>query len=124
MVLLFGGTSDTAPIAEALAAAGYRVLVSTATDAPLAIGSHPAIGRRFGRLDALGMRRLIAEKSLEAIVDASHPYAVELRETAAGVARELCLPYFAFLRPSAPLEGAISVSDHAAAARVARYERE
>ncbi len=36
MILLLGGTSDAAPLARQLAQAGYRVLVSQATDTPLA----------------------------------------------------------------------------------------
>lgn len=41
MILLLGGTSDTAPIARGLAAVGLPVLVSTATDIDLDVGVHP-----------------------------------------------------------------------------------
>ncbi len=34
MILLIGGTSETAPLAEALAGAGFKILVSTATTSP------------------------------------------------------------------------------------------
>ncbi len=43
MILLIGGTSETAPLASGLAAAGYEVLVSTATDAPAGDRDHPRI---------------------------------------------------------------------------------
>ncbi|MBF0509675.1 MAG: precorrin-6A/cobalt-precorrin-6A reductase [Deltaproteobacteria bacterium] len=43
MILLIGGTSETASFAEALAAAGFDVLVSTATDVALEVGRHPRI---------------------------------------------------------------------------------
>ncbi len=62
MILLIGGTSETAPLASGLAAAGYDVLVSTATDVPLAIGEHPRIPRRTGRLDEEGLVALAKEK--------------------------------------------------------------
>ena len=49
MILLFGGTSETAPLAGALLAEGWSVLVSTATDTPLALPE--GARRRVGRLD-------------------------------------------------------------------------
>jgi precorrin-6x reductase len=42
MILVLGGTSETRAIAEGLARAGESVLVSLATDEPLAVGE---IGR-------------------------------------------------------------------------------
>ena len=49
MILLLGGTSSTAEIALGLAAAGYRVLVSQATDVPLDVGRHAAGREPLGR---------------------------------------------------------------------------
>lgn len=46
MILLLGGTADTAILATMLAEAGYDVLVSTATGIPLATGDHPRIRRQ------------------------------------------------------------------------------
>ena len=53
MILLIGGTSETAPLASGLAGVGYEVLVSTATDSRLNVGDHPRISRRAGRLDKI-----------------------------------------------------------------------
>jgi hypothetical protein len=58
MILLIGGTSETAPLAEALAVAGFKVLVSTATQVPLDVGKHPNIASRSGILDGEGMAQL------------------------------------------------------------------
>ena len=115
MILLLGGTSDTAPLAERLAQAGLRVLVSTATDATLAVGSHPNIRRRCGRLDRNGLKDLIERESILAVVDATHPYATEVRENARAVAAMLPIPYSTFIRPSAVDENEDAVrfvSDH------------
>jgi precorrin-6A/cobalt-precorrin-6A reductase len=46
MILLLGGTSDARPLAWRLAQAGYRVLVSQATDVPLMPPRHPGDGER------------------------------------------------------------------------------
>ena len=121
MILLLGGTSETAAVAEALALAGQQVLVSTATDVPLDVGRHAKIARRCGRLDALAMAALVRSAGARAVVDVSHPYAVELRSTAERAAREAGVPYLTFVRPEAFVEGegVRLATDHAEAARLA-----
>jgi len=122
MILLLGGTSETAPIAARLAAAGYTVLVSTATDEPLPVGAHPRIRCRAGRLDAEAMAALIRSQGIRAIVDATHPYAATVRATASRVARDLDIPYFTFIRRGSvePHEPSVHLAaDHEKAAHVA-----
>ena len=99
MILLIGGTSETAPLAAGLAAAGYDVLVSTATDVPLAIEEHPRIHRRTGRLDEEGLVALAEEKGIRAIVDAAHPYAAAAHAAAQNAAKRLGIPCLVFRRP-------------------------
>lgn len=99
MILLIGGTSETAPLASGLAEAGYAVLVSMATAAPLAIGDHPRISRRAGRLDEEGMVALGKEKGIRAIVDAAHPYAEVVHAAAHNAAKRLGIPCLVFRRP-------------------------
>jgi len=122
MILLLGGTSETAPLATRLARAGQAVLVSTATDEPLAIGRHPRIERRCGRLDAAAMAALVRDRKIRAIVDATHPYAAAVRSTAAGVAGQLGIPYFSFVRPGSVNSHDKEIRrapDHGTAARLA-----
>ena len=101
MILLIGGTSETAPLASGIADAGYAVLVSMATAAPLAIGDHPRISRRAGRLDEEGMVALGKGKGIRAIVDAAHPYAVATHAAAQNAAQRLVIPCLVFRRPEA-----------------------
>lgn len=121
MILLFGGTSETAPLAEGLAAAGHRVLVSTATDVALDVGAHPAIERRTGALDASATVRLIRERGIRAVVDAAHPYAVLVHEMAQRAAHEAGVPILRFERPSGLAEntGVVLATSHESAARQA-----
>lgn len=122
MILLLGGTSETAPTAEALAAAGYRILVSTATQIPLDVGRHPGISHRRGRLPEAEMITLIHEKKMSAIVDVTHPYAAHVRATAARVAKTVGIPYVTMIRPGTLKEmqnWVESVPDHETAARIA-----
>jgi len=108
-------------VAEALAAAGYRVLVSTATDIPLFVGSHPGIEHRQGRLSEAEMGALIRERGIEALVDATHPYATQVRSTAARVADASGIPYLTLIRPglATAREGVCFAGDHEEASRIA-----
>jgi len=122
MILLLGGTSDTALLATMLANAGIAVLVSTATEEALAVGNHANIARRSGRLKRSDLEQLVKQESVEAIVDATHPYATEIRENARAVAVMTKLPYFTFIRPlgiGADEDTIRFVTDHHEAAKLA-----
>jgi len=99
MILLLGGTSETAPLAGALLEAGYQVLVSTATDAPLTLPEHPRLRRRHGRLDATAMAELMRREDVRVLIDAAHPYASQARQQARQAATLLDLPYLRWERP-------------------------
>jgi precorrin-6A/cobalt-precorrin-6A reductase len=117
-ILLLGGTSETAPLAEALTEQGFSVLVSTATAVPLNIGRHPHIRRRTGPLDEARLLSLIEAEGIRAILDATHPYAELIGPQARTVALQRNLPYFRWLRPAA-LAGETGITfaaDHAQAA--------
>ena len=121
MILLLGGTSESAPLAQGLAEAGYKVLVSTATDVTLNVGTHPNIHRRSGRLNEAGIALLVNERGIRGIVDSTHPYATVARKTARCVADRLNIPYFTLTRPTgiAQREAVILTGSHEEAARIA-----
>jgi precorrin-6A/cobalt-precorrin-6A reductase len=122
MILLLGGTSDAATLARRLAENGYRVLVSQATDVPLETGGHPNIENRTGRLDEHGLGELVDHRGIRAIVDATHPYAVEIRAVASRVAADKGVPYLCFVRPATvepSMPGVEIAPDHPAAAMAA-----
>jgi precorrin-6A/cobalt-precorrin-6A reductase len=121
MILLLGGTSETAPLAEAIAGAGFAVLVSTASDVPLEVGNHPRISHRCGPLDVEGMAQLVADRNIKAIVDASHPYASAVHAHAKKTAEALHIPYLAWSRPSClgNEEFVALAQDHEEASRLA-----
>ena len=121
MILLLGGTGDSARLALELAEAGYKVLVSTATEISLDMETHPNLCRRSGKLDEEGMARLVRDEGVRAIVDATHPYATLARRTARRVAERLNVPYFTLTRPTGIPEGeGIRLADsHEEAAKIA-----
>ncbi len=121
MILLLGGTSETGAIATGLAERGHSVLVSTATDEPLDVGTHPRIQRRSGRLDDGGMLALVRARRVTAIVDAAHPYASAVHRTARRVAESAGIPHIVFCRPASSCRAPHlhEVADHDEAAEIA-----
>ncbi len=115
MILLLGGTSDTGPLAERLAGIGCDVLVSTASDVDLDVGRHSRIERRIGPLDADELAALIERRSIQAIVDAAHPYATGIRANARQAAKQTGRPYITYVRPPAigAEDDVIRAADHA-----------
>jgi precorrin-6A/cobalt-precorrin-6A reductase len=105
MILLLGGTSETAPLARALLESGHEVLVSTATDAPLALPDHPLLQRRHGRLDGPAMAELMQRCGIRVLLDATHPYADQAQAQARRAAAMLKLPYLRWERPPSDFDG-------------------
>lgn len=121
MILLLGGTSETALFATAAAERGYPVIVSTATRIPLEIGKHPAIRRRSGPLNEQGLSLLVRKKSIRAIIDVTHPYASLVSATAKNVAEQAGIPYLRWFRSQAVTDtnGIILAHSHSEAAEAA-----
>jgi precorrin-6A/cobalt-precorrin-6A reductase len=105
MILLLGGTTEAAPIAETLTKAGFEILLSMATSIPPPGGLSPGMRLRIGELDAQGISDLIHEQGIRAVVDATHPYASAISAIAWTVCRRTGTPYVAFDRPSAVADG-------------------
>ncbi|MEN9355238.1 MAG: cobalt-precorrin-6A reductase [Fibrobacterota bacterium] len=105
-------------IARALLAAGHAVLVSQATEIALPCPVHPSLRLRRGRMDKTEFVKLIRSESIEALIDASHPFAVELHATLAQASHECGIPRLRYERPAPELPSdAQEVPDHEEAAR-------
>ena len=119
MILLMGGTSESSAIAEAIANAGFSVLVSMATETPLAVPIGIRIELRRGRLNREQLRTLIKQRGITALVDAMHPFAAEAHSTAQQAAKDVNIPYLHWLREESDLSNVSNLylaSDHQDAA--------
>ncbi len=115
-VLLLGGTSE----ARALAAKIHpevdviSSLAGRVPDPALPVGEVRIGG--FGGID--GMRRWLLDADVDAVVDATHPYAAAITGHAATVCGELRVPHLVLARPPWPPGDAIVVSSNEEAAKV------
>ena len=120
-VLLLGGTSE----ARALAARLHpdvdviSSLAGRVPDPALPVGEVRIGG--FGGVD--GMRRWLSEAAVDAVVDATHPYAATITAHAAAVCGDLCLPHLVLSRPAWDPGDAIVVGSDAEAAKTVAADR-
>ncbi len=118
-VLLLGGTAEARALAAELQPDVDVVssLAGRVPDPALPVGTVRIGG--FGGVD--GMRRWLVDSGVEAVVDATHPFAATITAHAAAVCGQLRLPYLVLARPAWPAGDAIVVgSDVAAADTVVR----
>jgi precorrin-6A/cobalt-precorrin-6A reductase len=120
-ILLLGGTSE----ARALAARLHpdidviSSLAGRVPDPALPAGELRIGG--FGGVD--GMRRWLCDAGVDAVIDATHPYAATITAHAAAVCGELRLPHLVLARPAWPPGDAIVVGSDAEAAKTVAAER-
>lgn len=98
MLLLLGGSGEGRKIAAALADAKIPAIVSLAgvTRAPETIALPGRIGGFGGRA---GFEAYLKDAGVSAIIDATHPFAIQISRRTAAVAHEKDIPYLQFLRP-------------------------
>jgi precorrin-6A/cobalt-precorrin-6A reductase len=98
-VLILGGTTEARQLAERLAQrSGLDVTLSLAgrTASPVA---HAVPIRVGGFGGAEGLADHLAEERVDALIDATHPYASIISENAATAARKAGVPFVALRRP-------------------------
>lgn len=95
-IWLIGGTSDSATIAKVLDANSlpFVVTVTTATARMYADNVEIAVGC----MDRQTMQSFCRQNQITLIVDASHPYAVEVSSGAIATAAKLNIPYLRYER--------------------------
>ncbi len=123
-VLLLGGTGEARALAKALHPHVDIIssLAGRVPDPALPVGAVRIGG--FGGVD--GLRRWLQDECIDAVVDATHPFAATMTAHAAEACRELRLPHLVLARPAWDPGAAIVVaSDSKAAETVAqqRYSR-
>jgi len=102
-LFVLAGTEDGRELAEDLRARGHDILVSTLTTYGADLALEQGLQVRSGALDAQTLATLIEGGGFAAIVDATHPYAIRVKEMVKKVCEELSIPYLRWQRPSLDL---------------------
>lgn len=98
---LIGGTTESVALAQAIAYLELPCTVTVTTAAAKALYQKtPMLRIQVGRLDAEQLEQFLQEQRIVAVLDASHPYAVEISRMATKAATERQIPYLRFERPA------------------------
>ncbi|MFF2912336.1 precorrin-6A reductase [Paenibacillus sp. NPDC057934] len=100
MIFMLCGTSDARELALMLTRNGLPLLASVVTPSAVARLREAGLNTRVGRLDQEGMTVLLREGGFRAVVDGSHPFALEAHANAQAAAAALGLPYLRYERRS------------------------
>jgi precorrin-6A/cobalt-precorrin-6A reductase len=118
-VLLLGGTAEARALAKTLHPQVDIIssLAGRVPDPALPVG--PVRVGGFGGVD--GLRRWLCNEHIDAVVDATHPFAATMTANAAKVCGELRIPHLVVARPPwDPGDATVVKSDSEAAEMVAR----
>lgn len=96
-ILLLGGTTEASLLARALSFAGFDAVFSYAgrTESPVAQPLPTRIGG-FGGVD--GLRAYLRAEAITHVVDATHPFAVQMSQNAVAACAQAQTPLLAFER--------------------------
>jgi precorrin-6A/cobalt-precorrin-6A reductase len=126
MILFLAGTSDARELALTIQQEGYKVLATVVTDNAAKELDKVGLTAHVGRLTTADMVELIREGQYKAVVDGSHPYAVEASHNAKAAAVEAGVPYLRYERAGSEIEEhelITVVDDYNEAAELAAQKR-
>lgn len=122
MIFVLAGTLDGRELAVRLAETGHKVMVSVISDYGRSLAALPGICVHTGQLTTAGMQELFVKQGITAVVDASHPYAVNGSLNAMAACEAAGIEYIRYERSEVCMpeyDGIHRVSDAAQAARLA-----
>lgn len=118
MILFLAGTSDARALAIELKRKGLDLLATVVSDSAATSLTEHGIATQVGRLTEQEMMDLIQVKNVQVIIDASHPFAEIVSQTAMAVAKIQGIPYIRYERPTQafvdPLITAVETYEEAA----------
>ena len=108
---VIGGTSDSILMATELANRGIPCLVTVTTAAARQrYPENQQLRVRVGALEPGELPEFIQQENIGAVVDASHPFAVEISRGAIAAAQALQIPYWRYERPRVELGNTSSIN--------------
>lgn len=117
-IWLIGGTSDSATIAEQLSRSDIPFVVTVTTKTACSLYSSAKIV--VGKMNLVEMISFCQKQAILAVVDASHPYAVEVSQSAIAVAAQANLPYLRYERVN--YQGSVAIQNKANITELAGFD--
>lgn len=101
MIWLIGGTSESVLVAKAIAGLNTRCIISVTTENARSLYKDiPLVKVIVDKLELYDLSVFIRKNKIQAIVDASHPFANQISAYAIDTSQELNIPYLRFERKS------------------------
>jgi len=100
MILVLGGTSDSLEICDKLKLIEKEFILSVTTDYGRDLAIPHAKNIILGKLNSKSMEDFIKTHKVNQIIDATHPYAVEVSKNALECAKSLGVKYLRYERKS------------------------
>jgi len=102
-IWLIGGTSESVTVAQILLTHNFSVVVTVATESAIKLyGSHPNLMVVSGKIAPEDMKSFVLQHQVKVIIDASHPFAVNVSQGAMISSQKYHIPYLRYDRPSIP----------------------
>ena len=99
-IWLIGGTQESVQLAAALADATLPCTISVTTESARALyPTAPTLRVWVGRLNHTELEEFLQQQQIVAVLDASHPYAVEISTSAIAATQKRQIPYLRYERP-------------------------
>ncbi len=104
MIWVLAGTKDGRELAATLANVFNRqVLVSVVSEYGKQLAELPNVKVIVGKFDKFAMAKVIEQYGITLLIDASHPYAVQVTTAAEQACLDLAIVYLRYERPPVPL---------------------
>ena len=108
-IWLIGGTSDSATIAQMLLDSDIPFIVTVTTKTACSLYRTDDIA--VGRMNRVEMESFCPKHGILAVIDASHPYAVEISHLAIAVTAKANLPYLRYERASTAIQSNVNITE-------------
>lgn len=98
MILLIAGTSDSRLLARELLKENFKIIASTASEYGKKLMEKEGVLVRAGKMGFEEISLFVEENNIKIIVDASHPYAINISEKLIKLSKILKIPYLRYER--------------------------
>lgn len=106
MIMILGGTYDARKLAEKLLQENYKIIYSVVYDISVDyLPKNENLKIQIGALKGEELKKYILENEVDILIDATHPYAQSISETAMKTAEEIGIEYLRFERKETNLKG-------------------